>query len=295
MQLGQHTTQPETTRPALLRVRELSKDFVLNHRRSSETVHAVSNVSFDLFRGETLALVGQSGCGKSTTARCIVRAITPTRGTIEFTRTDGATLNLATMSERALRPVRRELQMIFQDPQASLDPRMRIREIVGEPLLVHRIARGDELRDRVATMLLKVGLKAEHMDRFPAAFSTGQRQRIGIARALIMQPSLVVADEPVSTLDVSVQAQVLNLLKDLQSELRLTYLLVTHNLDVVRRFCDRVAVLHEGKVIEISDTKSLFAHPQHAFTRAMFAATLSPDPDRPGALDLGAAAKSSES
>lgn len=268
-------------------MRNLSKTFPAGGERrlSGGVIHAVDDVSFDVHPGETLGLVGESGSGKTTTARCILRAITPTRGAIEFLRRDGQVVDLATQSERQLRPLRREMQMIFQDPQASLDPRMTVRDIIGEPLLVHGLARGPELVDRVAELLIKVGLKPEYMDRFPAAFSTGQRQRIGIARALIVEPSLVVADEPVSTLDVSVQAQVLNLLKDLQRELQLTYLFVAHNLDVVRHFCDRVAVMYAGRIIELADTQALFSHPLHPYTQAMLAAMPLPDPDR--AMNFG--------
>lgn len=244
-----------------------------------ETIRAVDDVSFEVRAGETLGLVGESGSGKTTTARCILRAITPTAGAIEFLRRDGTVVDLATQPERALRPLRREMQMIFQDPQASLDPRMTVREILSEPLIIHRLVRREEVKERVAALLQKVGLKPEHMERFPGAFSTGQRQRIGIARALIMQPSLVVADEPVSTLDVSVQAQVLNLLKDLQEEFHLTYLFVAHNLDVVRHFCDRVAVMYAGRMIEIADTRTLFANPQHPYTQALLASAPLPDPD----------------
>lgn len=264
----------------LLAVRHLSKYFSAKGAGNGrETIRAVDDVSFEVRAGETLGLVGESGSGKTTTARCILRAITPTTGEIEFLRRDGTVVNLATQSERELRPLRREMQMIFQDPQASLDPRMTVREILSEPLIIHRLVPRAEVKDRVAGLLQKVGLKPEHMERFPGAFSTGQRQRIGIARALIMQPSLVVADEPVSTLDVSVQAQVLNLLKDLQEEFHLTYLFVAHNLDVVRHFCDRVAVMYAGRVIEIADTHTLFANPQHPYTQALLASAPLPDPD----------------
>lgn len=267
-------------RVPLLNVRHLSKYFSAHVAgNGQEIVRAVDDVSFAVRVGETLGLVGESGSGKTTTARCILRAITPTQGALEFLRRDGTVVDLAGLTERQLRPLRREMQMIFQDPRASLDPRMTVQDIVGEPLVVHRLARGSELRDRVAAILQKVGLKAEHMNRFPGAFSTGQRQRIGIARALIMQPSFVVADEPVSTLDVSVQAQVLNLLKDLQQEFHLTYLFVTHNLDVVRYFCDRVAVMYAGRVIEIADTRSLFSQPHHPYTQALLASALPPNPD----------------
>ena len=270
-----------TDGPPLLAVRHLSKHFSARATGNGrgDIIRAVDDISFQVRAGETLGLVGESGSGKTTTARCILRAITPTCGALEFLRRDGTVVDLAVQTERQLRPLRREMQMIFQDPRASLDPRMTVQNIVGEPLLVHRLARGAELRDRVAAILQKVGLKSEHMNRFPGAFSTGQRQRIGIARALIMQPSFIVADEPVSTLDVSVQAQVLNLLKDLQQEFHLTYLFVAHNLDVVRYFCDRVAVMYAGRVIEIADTRSLFSNPLHPYTQALLASAPLPDPD----------------
>jgi oligopeptide/dipeptide ABC transporter ATP-binding protein len=269
--------QQATADQALLTVRGLSKYFPVTGQGA--VVRAVDDLSLVIRRGETFGLVGESGSGKTTAARCILRAVQPTRGKIIFRQRSGREVDLAGLSERELRPLRREMQMIFQDPQSSLDPRMTVRDIVGEPLVVHRLAKGDELRDRVAEALVRVGLKTEHMDRFPAAFSTGQRQRIGIARALVMRPSFVIADEPVSTLDVSVQAQVLNLLKDLQAEFGLTYLFVAHNLDVVRHVCDRVAVMYAGRVIEMSDTKTLFANPRHPYTRALLAAAPVPDPD----------------
>lgn len=271
---------PAAAVPRLVRVDGLSREFPPPRGMpQAGPVRAVDNVSFDIRAGETLGLVGESGSGKTTTARCVLRAIEPTRGRIEFRSRDGRVQDLARLSDRALRPLRREMQMVFQDPQASLDPRMRVRDIIAEPLVVHRLADRRERADRVAEILVKVGLKPEHMDRFPAAFSTGQRQRIGIARALVMQPSFVVADEPVSTLDVSVQAQVLNLLKDLQAEFRLTYLFVAHNLDVVRHFCDRVAVMYAGRIVELAETRELFANPQHPYTRALLAAAPVPDPD----------------
>jgi oligopeptide/dipeptide ABC transporter ATP-binding protein len=231
------------------------------------------------FPGETLGLVGESGSGKTTAARCLLRALDPTAGDVFFRTPGGATVNLATLPERALKPLRPHLQMIFQDPYSSLNPRMTVGEIVAEPLLIHRMGTRREQEDRVVDILRKVGLKAEHRTRYPHAFSGGQRQRIGIARALIMRPSFVVADEAVSALDVSVQAQVLNLLKDLQEEFKLTYLFVAHNLDVVRHFCDRVAVLYAGRVVELAPAAELFAHPKHPYTRALLSAVPWPDPD----------------
>jgi oligopeptide/dipeptide ABC transporter ATP-binding protein len=267
----------------LLRVRHLSKQFPVRRRgllrQTVSTVHAVNDLSLDLYPGETVGLVGESGSGKSTAARCIVRALAPSAGEILF-RTNGRTVDLAGLSERALQPLRPALQLIFQDPFSSLNPRMTVGQIIGEPLVIHRLARGSELDDRVDDMLLRIGLKPEHRTRYPHAFSGGQRQRIGIARALIMHPSLLVADEAVSALDVSVQAQVLNLLKDLQQEFNLTCLLVAHNLDVVRHVCDRVAVMYAGRIVELAETAALFRDPRHPYTRALHAAMPRPDPDQ---------------
>ena len=267
----------------LLRVRHLRKEFPVRSggllRQMGSTVQAVNDLSFDLYPGETVGLVGESGSGKTTAARCIVRALAPSAGEILF-RTNGRTVDLAGLSERALQPLRPALQLIFQDPFSSLNPRMTVGQIIGEPLVIHRLARGSELEDRVDDMLLRIGLKPEHRTRYPHAFSGGQRQRIGIARALIMHPSLIVADEAVSALDVSVQAQVLNLLKDLQQEFNLTCLLVAHNLDVVRHVCDRVAVMYAGRIVELAETAALFEDPRHPYTRALHSAVPRPDPDQ---------------
>ena len=273
----------------LLRVRHLSKQFPLRSRgvlrQTVGAIHAVNDLSFDLYPGETVGLVGESGSGKTTAARCIVRALAPSAGEILF-RTNGRTVDLAGLSDRALKPLRPALQLIFQDPFSSLNPRMTVGQIIGEPLVIHRLAQGSELDDRVDDMLLRIGLKPEHRTRYPYAFSGGQRQRIGIARALIMHPSLIVADEAVSALDVSVQAQVLNLLKDLQQEFNLTCLLVAHNLDVVRHVCDRVAVMYAGRIVELAETAALFKDPRHPYTRALHAAVPRPDPARPMSCGL---------
>jgi oligopeptide/dipeptide ABC transporter, ATP-binding protein, C-terminal domain len=267
----------------LLTVRGLSKFFPIYSkglvRRQIGVVRAVDDVSFTLQPGETLGLVGESGSGKTTVSRAILRALMPTQGEVWF-RSRRGSVDLAALDERALKPLRREMQMIFQDPYASLNPRMTVAQIVGEPLVIHGLARGRELDDRVGEILRKVGLKPEHRGRFPHAFSGGQRQRIGIARALILQPALVVADEAVSALDVSVQAQVLNLLKDLQGEFGLTYLFVAHNLDVVRHVCDRVAVMYAGRLVEVGPTAEVFADPQHPYTQALISAVPDPDPAR---------------
>jgi peptide/nickel transport system ATP-binding protein len=267
----------------LLSVRGLSKHFPLRRRgargESPEVMRAVDDVSFDLEAGESLGLVGESGSGKTTTARCILRALSPTAGEIGFRLPDGTLVDLARLSDRELKPIRQHAQMVFQDPFSSLNPRWTVRDIVGEPLVIHRLARGRELDERVSEMLQRVGLQPEHRARYPHAFSGGQRQRIGIARALIMRPSLIVCDEATSALDVSVQAQVLDLLKELQREFQLTYLFVAHNLEVVRNFCDRVAVMRQGRVVELAPTSRIFAAPQHAYTKLLLSAVPSPDPD----------------
>jgi len=274
----------------LLSVRGLSKHFPGNARglwaKPAVTTHAVTDVSFDLQPGETLGLVGESGSGKTTAVRCILRALAPTAGQVFFRRNDGVTVDLAALPEGALKPLRPQMQMIFQDPFSSLNPRMTVAQIVGEPLAIHGLAKGREREDRVVDILRKVGLKPELRTRYPHAFSGGQRQRIGIARALVMRPSFVVADEAVSALDVSVQAQVLNLLKDLQEEFHLTYLFVAHNLDVVRNFCDRVAVMYAGRIVELAPTAALFADPKHPYTQALLSAVPWPDPDVKMKFDL---------
>jgi len=268
----------------LLRVRGLSKHFPIMSRgffrKETGKVKAVDEVGFDLRRGETLGLVGESGSGKTTCARTILRALRPTAGEVWFESRGGA-VDLAHVTDSELKPLRQEMQMIFQDPYSSLNPRMTVGEIVGEPLVIHRLATGSEREDRVVAILKKVGLKPEHRQRYPHAFSGGQRQRIGIARALIMHPSFVVADEAVSALDVSVQAQVINLLEDLQEEFGLTYLFVAHDLSVVRHICDRVAVMYAGRVVELAETEQLFQNPRHPYTRALLSAVPELDPDVP--------------
>ncbi|MGH8016721.1 MAG: ABC transporter ATP-binding protein [Opitutaceae bacterium] len=273
---------PVLTAEPLLKVRGLCKHFAISSRgfvrKVIGQVKAVDEVNFDLMPGETLGVVGESGSGKTTMARCILRAIRPTAGSVEL-RLGERTIDLAKTHERDLRPLRPHMQMIFQDPFSSLNPRMTVGDIVAEPLVIHRIARGSDLNDRVERILVKVGLKPEHRQRYPHAFSGGQRQRIGIARALIMNPSLVVADEAVSALDVSVQAQVINLLQDLQEELKLTYIIVAHDLSVVEHLCDRVAVMYGGKIVELADSEELFADPKHPYTRTLLSAVPSPNPD----------------
>jgi peptide/nickel transport system ATP-binding protein len=265
----------------LLEVKNLRKFFPIHKgftRRVVGNVRAVDDVSFVVQEGETLGLVGESGCGKTTTARCILRALSPTDGQMLFRTNEDQVIDLSQLSRAQLRPVRPQMQMIFQDPFGSLNPRMTLFDIVGEPLFVNGITNRKERTERVADMLKLVGLRPEFMQRFPHAFSGGQRQRIGIARALVLHPRLVVADEPVSALDVSVQAQVLNLLLELQEELNLTYLFVAHNLSVVKHICDRVAVMYVGKLVETARTGEIFNAPKHPYTAALMAAVPVADP-----------------
>lgn len=271
----------------LLEVKHLKKYFPINggfFGKAAGYVKAVDDVSFGIHEGETLGLVGESGSGKTTTGRCIIRALAPDSGEILFSDTKRGVVNLAGMNKPELRRVRRHMQLIFQDPFSSLNPRWTLLRIVGEPLLVNGIARGSELKDRVAQLLRAVGLRPEYMMRYPHAFSGGQRQRIGIARALALNPKLIICDEPVSALDVSVQAQILNLLTDLQEQFGLTYLFVAHDLSVVEHISDRVAVMYVGKVVEIADTEQLYAAPRHPYTEALLAAVPRPDPRLRGNL-----------
>ncbi|MSP00793.1 MAG: ATP-binding cassette domain-containing protein [Acetobacteraceae bacterium] len=270
----------ETPAP-LLDVRGLRKYFPIvkgMFRRKAGAVRAVDDVSFTVNEGETLGLVGESGCGKTTVSRCILRAIDPTAGQVLYRTRVGEIVDLAPMSRRDLAPLRQEIQMIFQDPFGSLNPRMTLLDNVGEPLLVNGVRSRVQRMDRVAELLRLVGLRPEFMHRFPHAFSGGQRQRIGIARALATNPRLVVADEPVSALDVSVQAQVLNLLLELQKSLRLTFIFVAHDLSVVRHISDRVAVMYVGQLVELAPTAAVFERPQHPYTAALMRAVPVPDP-----------------
>lgn len=269
------------TNNALLDVQNLQMYFPIKRGFFSRTVghvKAVDGLSFVIRRGETLGLVGESGCGKTTAGRCILRAYDPTGGQINYHDERGGVIDLATLSNRQLKPYRQQIRMIFQDPFSSLNPRMPVLDLVGDPLKVNKIARGRELEDRVAALLRKVGLRPEYMRRYPHAFSGGERQRIGIARALALDPRLVVADEAVSALDVSVRAQILNLLQDLQEELGLTYLFVSHDLSVIEYLCDRVAVMYVGKLVELTTTEELFAAPKHPYTEALLSAVPKPDP-----------------
>ncbi|MCJ7824393.1 MAG: ATP-binding cassette domain-containing protein [Anaerolineales bacterium] len=239
-------------------------------------VRAVDNVSFSIRRGETLGLVGESGCGKSTTGRTILRLIEATSGEVRF---EG--VNLLALDDEGMRRMRKEIQMIFQDPYASLDPRMTVADAVGEPLIIHDIVQGKKARDeQVGKILSNVGLGPEAMRRYPHEFSGGQRQRIGIARALVVHPKLIIADEPVSALDVSIQAQVINLIQDLQKEFGLTYLLIAHDLSVIKHISDRIAVMYLGMIVEIADKQTLFAEPLHPYTQGLLSAVPVPDPTR---------------
>jgi peptide/nickel transport system ATP-binding protein len=265
----------------LLDVKHLQKYFPIKKgffKRVVGHVRAVDDVSFDIKAGETLGLVGESGCGKTTIARCILRALKPTGGQVLFRTEADRLVDMATLPGEELRPLRREMQMIFQDPFASLNPRMNLLDIVGEPLLVNGMKDRRRRTDRVAEVLGLVGLRPEYMRRFPHAFSGGQRQRIVIARALALNPRLIVADEPVSALDVSVQAQVLNLMLELQQRLHLTYLFVAHDLSVVKHIADRVAVMYVGKIAEIASTPDLFGAPKHPYTAALLSAVPVADP-----------------
>jgi peptide/nickel transport system ATP-binding protein len=269
---------------SLLEVKHLRKFFPVQKgfaRRVVAQVRAVDDVSFEVREGETLGLVGESGCGKTTTARCVLRAMAPSSGQILFRTREGPVVDLATLSRKELRPLRPQIQMVFQDPFGSLNPRMTLLDNVGEPLLVNGLRDRRARRDRVAELLRLVGMRPEYMYRFPHAFSGGQRQRIGIARALATEPRLVVADEPVSALDVSVQAQVLNLLLELQQRLHLTYLFVAHDLSVVRHIADRVAVMYVGQLVELAPTTSIFSRPRHPYTAALMKAVPVPDPRVP--------------
>ncbi len=265
----------------ILEVNNLTKFFPIKSgffKRVVGHVRAVDDVSFTLKQGETLGLVGESGCGKTTASRCVLRAIDPTSGQINFTTSNGNNVDMAALSNREIRPIRKEIQMIFQDPFSSLNARMTLLDIVGEPLLVNGMKNREERLERVSELLTLVGLRPEYMQRYPHAFSGGERQRIGIARALALNPRVVVADEPVSALDVSVQAQVINLLMDLQEQLKLTYLFVAHDLSVVKQISDRVAVMYVGKMVEIADTNKLFEKPLHPYTEALLNAVPVPDP-----------------
>jgi oligopeptide/dipeptide ABC transporter ATP-binding protein len=276
------SSDPIVTAPdddVLLHVEDLVKHFPVRSsqlfRRQRDFVHAVEGVNLEVRRGQTLGLVGETGCGKSTLARCIMRLYDITSGRITF---DGR--DISTLSRRSMRPVRRDIQMIFQDPYGSLNPRRRVGSIIGDPFAIHGIASGSERKRMVQEIMERVGLNPEHFNRFPAEFSGGQRQRIGVARALAFRPKLVICDEPVSALDVSIQAQIINLLADLQKEFGLTYIFIAHDLSVVRHVSDTVAVMYLGQITEIAPTAQLWDHPRHPYTDALLSAVPVPDPDK---------------
>jgi oligopeptide transport system ATP-binding protein len=263
---------------ALLEVRHLSKEFSRKKGifGKASVLRAVDDVSFAIEKGETFGLVGESGSGKTTTGRCILRLVEPTAGEVLF---DGR--DVLKLSRGDLRRARRDMQIVFQDPYSSLNPRMRVSDIVEEPLIIHKLGAKAEREQRVKELFALVGLNPDHLRRYPHEFSGGQRQRIGLARALALNPSLVIADEPVSALDVSVQAQVVNLLMELQQRLKLTYLFIAHDLRLVEHICSRVAVMYLGRIVEMGETAKLFAAPQHPYTQALLSAIPVPDPDAP--------------
>src|SRR3954466_15605377 len=272
------TTAQPSTGEALVEVRDLVKHFPITKgiifQKQVGAVRAVDGISFDVKRGEALGIVGETGCGKSTPARLVNRLLEPTSGSIKI---DGR--EMAGLSRKQLKPLRREVQMIFQDPYSSLNPRKTVGTIISEPYVIHNLKKGSGERKRaVQDLMEQVGLNPEHYNRYPHEFSGGQRQRIGVARALALQPKLIIADEPVSALDVSIQAQILNLLRDLQREYDLTLVLISHDLSVVRHMCDRVAVMYLGKIVEIADSDVLYQHPRHPYTGALLSAVPVPDP-----------------
>jgi oligopeptide transport system ATP-binding protein len=273
-----HAPSAKGGREALLQVRNLKKHFPITSgivlQRQVGAVKAVDDISFEVFKGETLGLVGESGCGKSTTGRTVLQLYRPTSGSVVFEGKE-----LTSISPDELRKMRRRMQMIFQDPYASLNPRMTVGNIVSEPLKIHKVVENrSELQEYVESLLERVGLNPYYINRYPHEFSGGQRQRIGIARALALRPSFIVADEPISALDVSIQAQVVNLLEDLQDELELTYLFIAHDLSMVRHICDRVAVMYLGKIVEVGPTDEVYDNPLHPYTQSLLSAVPVPDP-----------------
>jgi peptide/nickel transport system ATP-binding protein len=268
-------------REILLEVHDLKMHFPIRKgfwRRIAGYVKAVDGVSFSIAKGATFGLVGESGCGKSTTGRCIMRLYEPTSGEIIYHDKQLGPIHIEKLSATEMRAFRRDMQIMFQDPYSSLNPRLTLKHLVGEPLIINKVCSGKELDERVAQLLRSVGLSPEYMNRYPHAFSGGQRQRIGLARALALNPEFIVADEPVSALDVSVQAQVLNLIKDLQAQFDLTYLFIAHNMGVIKHICDQVAVMYVGQIVEVAETAELFNNPKHPYTEALLSAIPKPDP-----------------
>lgn len=269
------------TNNIVLEVKSLKKYFPIEKgflRKVVGYIKAVDNVNLYIYQGETLGLVGESGCGKTTLAKCIVLGIWPTEGEIILQVDDNRKVDIARLEKKELRPLRRNIQIVFQDPYGSLDPRMSALDIIGEPLIVNRIAKGEKLKQRIRELMTKVGLNPEYLGRYPHAFSGGQRQRIATARALAPDPKVLVLDEAVSALDVSVQAQILNLFQDLQKEFNLTYLFITHDLSVIKHISHRVAVMYVGKIVEMAETEELFQNPKHPYTEALLSAILKVDP-----------------
>jgi oligopeptide/dipeptide ABC transporter ATP-binding protein len=266
----------------ILEVKDLKQHFAIRHgvlQRVVGHVKAVDGVSFFLREQEVLGLVGESGCGKTTTGRAILRLYDPTAGEVWFRKENGERVEIAHISQKEMKPIRREMRMIFQDPFSSLNPRMTVRDLIGEPLIIHNIAHGREIEDVVANLMSNVGLDPDYMQRYPHQFSGGQRQRIGLARTLALNPRLIIADEPVSALDVSVQAQVLNLLQELKERLGLTLLFIAHDLSVVEHMCDRIAVMYVGKIVELAEAETLLKHPMHPYSEALISAIPPADPD----------------
>ena len=269
------TIQTNSSQPTLLEVKNLKKYFqVSTTNQATETVYALNGISFLIREGETLGLVGESGCGKSTAARAILRLVEPTSGEV-FYRSQ----NLIGLKQNKLRALRKEMQIIFQDPSASLNPRKQIRKILEEPFNIHGFTNPAEKNERIAWLLERVGLSSDQAEKYPHEFSGGQLQRIGIARAIALNPGLIIADEPVSALDVSIRAQIINLMLDLKDSMRISYLFISHDMTVVRHFCDRVAVMYLGKIVEIADSASIYNNPRHPYTEALLAAIPSIDPD----------------
>lgn len=266
----------------ILEVKNLKQHFPIRSgffQRVVGHTKAVDGVSFFLRNQEVLGLVGESGCGKTTTGRSILRLYDPTAGEVWYRKANGERIDIVQISQEEMKPLRREMRMIFQDPFSSLNPRMTVRDIIGEPLIIHKVAKGRELEDRVAKLMSAVGLNPAYMRRYPHEFSGGQRQRIGLARTLSLNPRLIVADEPVSALDVSIQAQVLNLLQEIKEELGLTMLFIAHDLSVVEHICDRIAVMYVGKIVEMAESEQLLRHPLHPYTEALVSAVPPADPD----------------